>query len=59
MTAIREVETELNESGGYNMVQLTFGPHYFVELVAEGDGVSLYLGATHHGIKADASEVGG
>jgi hypothetical protein len=40
-------------------VRLAFGPHYFVEVVRDGGKVTFYLGATHHGIKADASEVNG
>jgi hypothetical protein len=37
-----------------------FGPHYYVVLERRDDGkVNFILGATHHGFKADASEVGG
>ena len=38
--------------------QLVFGPHYFVQLKLEDLGaVTFVLGATHHGFKADASQV--
>lgn len=57
---IRTVDVERNAEGEYQHVRLVFGPHYFVELHLEEDGaVTFVLGATHHGIKADASEVGG
>lgn len=38
---------------------IVFGPHYFVDLIQEGGSVTFVLGATHHGFKADASELGG
>ena len=56
---IRTVETDQDAQGDYTRVRLVFGPHYFVELYREETGVSFVLGATHHGFKADASEVGG
>ena len=57
---IRTVETKKDAKGNYEQVRLVFGPHYFVELHRERDGgVTFVLGATHHGFKADASEVGG
>lgn len=57
---IREVETKKNAKGEYQHVRLVFGPHYFVELHQERNGkVTFVLGATHHGFKSDASEVGG
>ena len=56
---IREVKIEQDELGLYQTVQIVFGPHYFVELIQEGDRVKFCLGATHHGFCADASEVGG
>ena len=40
-------------------VMITFGPHYFVEISKAGEKVQFVLGATDHGIKADASTVGG
>ena len=60
LKGIRTVETEKDSSGNYTHVRLVFGPHYFVELHrGAGDSVSFVLGATHHGFKADASDVSG
>ena len=59
MAAIREVSVERDEAGNYMSVRLVFGPHYFAELIAADGRVMFYLGATHHGFKADASEVAG
>lgn len=57
---IRAIDTKKDAKGDYQHVRLVFGPHYFVELHRERDGkVTFVLGATHHGFKADASEVGG
>jgi hypothetical protein len=56
---IREVTTQKDSKGNYTDVRLVFGPHYFVELHLERSGkVRFVLGATHHGFKADASQVG-
>ncbi|HOQ40636.1 MAG TPA: hypothetical protein PK178_00705 [Smithellaceae bacterium] len=55
---IRTVEAKKDDKGNYKSARLEFGPHYFVELHCEKDGdVTFVLGATHHGFKADASEV--
>lgn len=60
LEGIRTVETRKDAEGLYDRVRLVFGPHYFVELRRERDGkVTFILGATHHGFKADGSEVGG
>jgi hypothetical protein len=57
---IRTVKVEKDDQGTYTRVRLVFGPHYFVELEREQSGtVTFVLGATHHGFKADASEVSG
>jgi hypothetical protein len=57
---IRTVEIKKDADGNYKHVRLVFGPHYFVELHCDAnDVVSFVLGATHHGFKADASEVAG
>lgn len=57
---IRTIDIEKDARGQYTSVRLVFGPHYFVELHNEKNGkVTFVLGATHHGFKADASEVGG
>lgn len=60
LKGIRTIEVKKDAKGDYQDVRLVFGPHYFVELHRERDGkVTFVLGATHHGFKADASEVGG
>lgn len=60
MTAeIRDVSIERDDDGAIKRVTIVFGPHYFIELFAEGGKVTCHIGATHHGIKADASVVGG
>lgn len=57
---IRTVEVEENNRGDYTRVRLVFGPHYYVELhQQETGGVDFVLGATHHGFRADASDVNG
>jgi hypothetical protein len=60
LEGIRTVKVKEDDDGNVRFVRLVFGPHYFVELERGDDGkVSFVLGATHHGFKADASEVGG
>ena len=59
MERIRDVIVEKDSSGRYQSVRLVFGPHYFVDLSEERGKVTFVLGATHHGFKADASEVDG
>lgn len=56
---IGEVEVEKDDKGKTKAVRIAFGPHYFVEVEREEGKVSFYVGVTHHGIKADASEVNG
>ncbi len=57
---IRSVEVQKNAKGDYSHVRLVFGPHYFVELQLQpSGGVDFVVGATHHGFKADASQVNG
>jgi hypothetical protein len=56
---IGEVELGKDHDGTTKAVRIAFGPHYFVEIQRKAGKVTLYLGATHHGIKADASEVNG
>ena len=52
---LRKTKDAITES-----VRLVFGPHYFVQLKLEDLGaVTFVLGATHHGFKADASQVNG
>jgi hypothetical protein len=60
LEGIRTVETKKDAIGNYEQVRVVFGPHYFIELHCERNGkVTFVLGATHHGFKADASQVGG
>jgi hypothetical protein len=40
-------------------VRIAFSPHCYVEIWKDKEKVQFVLGATHHGIKADASTVGG
>ena len=57
---IRKIDVVNDSEGGYESVRIVFGPHYFLELHREDeDAVTFILGATHHGFKADASEVAG
>jgi len=41
------------------LARIRFGPHYVVEVQKVGAGVAFTLLATHHGFRADASEVDG
>jgi hypothetical protein len=60
LEGIRTIDVERDAEGNPHHVRLVFGPHYFVELQREDSGsVTFVLGATHHGFRADASEVGG
>ena len=45
------------ELQGLERVRIQFGPHHFVEVFQEDEGVKFVVGATHHGFLADASEV--
>ncbi len=57
---IREAKVTRDAEGAITHVRLVFGPHYFAELdLRDGGRVDFTLGATHHGFRADASEVGG
>lgn len=57
-SGIRKVNVKRDTKGNYSRVRIVFGPHYFLELNCEqNDKVIFILGATHHGFKADASEV--
>ena len=40
-------------------VSVRFGPHYFLEVWLEKGQTMFTVGATHHGVKVNASEVGG
>jgi hypothetical protein len=54
-----EVSVDEDASGKPKSVRLVFGPHYFVDVRSDDGRMTFVLGATHHGFKADASDVGG
>lgn len=55
---IRDVEIKSDGKGQIQSIRIVFGPHHFIDLVTEKKGkVSVAIGYTHHGFKADASEV--
>lgn len=56
---IRDVEIKRNDKGQIQSVRIVFGPHHFVDLIDEDGKLSFAVGFTHHGFKADASEVNG
>jgi len=56
---IRKVEVETGDDKSFKKVRIIFGPHYFLEMCDKGKRLDFVLGATHHGFKADASEVNG
>lgn len=59
-SGIRTISVKRDTKGHYSQVKIVFGPHYFLELNCEqNDRVIFVLGATHHGFRADASEVNG
>jgi hypothetical protein len=56
---IEEPEVERTGDGRISAIRFAFGPHYFVQVDIRDGKATLCLGATHHGIAADASEVNG
>lgn len=46
-----------DSNGKINELQVHFGPHHFFQLRREDGRVKCAIGATHHGIEADASDV--
>ena len=54
-----DVVSETDARGDITFASIRFGPHYRVEVRNDGANVSFELVATHHGFKADASEVNG
>lgn len=57
---IREVQVTKKPDGSYKTVRVKFGPHHMLEVLSgNGDQVEFRLVATHHGFKADASELNG
>ena len=58
MRGIRAISIQRHENGSIGKVRIVFGPHHFVELHSDIEGhVDFWLGTTHHGIRADASDV--
>ena len=58
-TRIEEPRIERDAKGKIKMVGVVFGPHHFVDVYIEEGRVVCSFGATHHGVKFNASEVGG
>lgn len=58
-TRIQEPKIKRDASGNITHVSFAFGPHYFVQVNIEDGKAHLAFGATHHGIRSDASEVNG
>lgn len=57
---IQKPSIEKDENGKIKRVAVGFGPHYFIDIMLDEEGVlKLYLGATHHGFGAAANEVNG
>lgn len=54
-----DIKEHKNEKGEIKTVYIRFGPHYFIEIIRDGEKTLFKLGATHHGFKADASEING
>lgn len=57
---ISQPKIEKDEHGRIKRVYVQFGPHYFIDIMPNEIGdLTIYLGATHHGFKARATDVGG
>jgi hypothetical protein len=56
-TRIEEPVVKRNADKQIESVRLVFGPHHFVNVYLADGRVKCEIGATHHGIKADAAEV--
>ena len=56
---IRDVEVKKDEAGNITSLTVTFGAHFFVDIISDGGKVNFTLGATHHGMTFDASLPGG
>jgi hypothetical protein len=56
---IEEPVIKRDAQGKVREVRLVFGPHHFVDVTREAGRIKFSVGATHHGISADASEVMG
>ena len=59
-TGVRTIDVDRDADGQPTRLGVVFGPHYFFEVHSVDEGpVTVILGATHHGFRADASDVGG
>ena len=56
---IRSIEVTEDKDGKVESVNIIFGPHYFLDIRTVKNQLMLFLGATHHGFRAEAFEVGG
>jgi hypothetical protein len=56
---IEEPKIQRDACGKITAVSFAFGPHHFVEVMVERGRVKCAIGATHHGVRADAAEVNG
>jgi hypothetical protein len=56
---IRKVEVETGDDNSFKRVRILFGPYYSLEIRNKRKSLDFVLAATHHGFKADASEVSG
>jgi hypothetical protein len=57
---IRSINVSTSHDGTIESLRVFFGHHYFLDLQRTKDGKTEFvLDATHHGFRADASEVGG
>jgi len=57
---IREVNiTRDKETGRYRHVRLVFGRHHYINLEENEGRVTVEIGATHHGVVFNATNVGG
>jgi len=54
---IKSIDVEKDKNGRYKQVVVTFGPHYVVNIFEKDGQVFFELVATHHGFRADATDV--
>ena len=52
-----DVNVDKDANGEVQRARIRFGPHHAVEVWKDGGKTSFAVAATHHGFKADASEV--
>lgn len=54
-----DVDVDRDAAGQVRRAKIRFGPHHGVEIWKDGETTWFELVATHHGFKADASELNG